>query len=116
METLVEIRAVVRRPMLDRVVCALKEAGVPRLTVTNVHAIGAGVDPASTQISWDEGSRYADKAVVQFVCGHGECQDMADLISRVARTGRRGDGIVIVSPVLDVIKIRTGRRGLDALA
>ena len=42
MANVVEVRAIVRREMLDRVVHALKDAGVPRLTVTRVHAIGAG--------------------------------------------------------------------------
>jgi len=44
MHDTVEIRAIVRPEMLDRVVRTLKESGVPRLTVTRVHAIvdGAG--------------------------------------------------------------------------
>lgn len=49
MSDMVEVRGIVRREMLDRVVHALKEAGVPRLTVTKVHAIGAGVDPRAVQ-------------------------------------------------------------------
>ena len=69
MDDIIEIRATVRREMLDRVVCARQEAGVPRFTVTRVHAIGAGVDPASVKLSWGEGSEYADKAIVRFICG-----------------------------------------------
>jgi nitrogen regulatory protein PII len=38
------------------------------------------------------------------------------LIANAARTGRRGDGIVSVHPVLGITKIRTGARGLEALA
>ncbi|HEX9728233.1 MAG TPA: P-II family nitrogen regulator [Gemmatimonadales bacterium] len=41
-----EVRAIVRMEMLGRVVHRLKECGCPRLTVTRVHAIGAGADPA----------------------------------------------------------------------
>lgn len=41
MDDIIEIRATVRREMLDRVVCALKEASVPRFTVTRVHAVGS---------------------------------------------------------------------------
>jgi nitrogen regulatory protein PII len=114
-EGMVEMRAVVRREMLDRVVRMLKEAGVPRLTVTRVHAIGAGVDPAMAKLSLDEVSEYADKALVQFVCGEERCAMYAELISRAARTGRHGDGIVCVQPVLGVTNIRTGETGLEAL-
>ncbi len=115
MSQMVEIRAIVRMEMLDRVVHCLKESGVPRLTVTQVHAIGAGVDPATAKISFKEGSEYADKAMVQFICAGERCEMFAELIAQTALTGRRGDGIVSVHPVLTVTKIRTGRNGLDAL-
>ena len=71
MDELIEIRAIVRLEMLDRVVRRLKDSGVPRLTVVRCHAIG---------------------------------------------TGRRGDGIVSLHPVAEVVKIRSGSRGLGALA
>ena len=115
MSSMVEIRAVVRTEMLDRVVHCLKTSGVHRLTVSHVHAIGAGVDPASAKLSLEEGSEYVDKAQVQFVCGGDRCQEYTDLIVEAARTGRRGDGIVSVHPVDRVVKIRTGVQGLDAL-
>lgn len=116
MPDLVEIRAIVRQEMLDRVVHCLKESGVPRLTVTRVHAVGAGVDPAAAKISLEEGTEYADKAMIQFVCAGERCEMFAELIAREGRTGRRGDGVVFVYPVLDVVKVRTGERGLAALA
>jgi len=94
---MVEIRAIVRLEMLDRVVRALKESGIPRLTVSRVHAIGAGVDPASERLSLS--SAYAEKAEVRFICSGERCEMSGELISRAARTGRRGDGIVSVHPV-----------------
>ena len=115
MQALVEINAVVRTEMLDRVIHMLREAGVPRLTVTPVHAIGRGVDPAAAKLSVREGTEYADKAMIQFVCGGERCQMYTELISKAARTGRQGDGIVYVRPVLSVAKIRTGAEGLEAL-
>lgn len=116
MGDIVEIRAVVRRTMADRVIAALKEAGVPRMTVMPVHSIGAGVDPAAAKVSWREGSEYSDKVLVQFICGGVDCASMHDIIAGAAHTGRQGDGIVAVYPVLQVRKIRTGALGLDALA
>ena len=115
MSDMVEVRAVVRREMLDRVIHCLKESGVPRLTVTRVHAIGSGVDPAAARISLEEGTEYADKAMVQFICASERCAMVTELIARTARTGRRGDGIVSVHPVVEVAKIRTGVTGLPAL-
>jgi nitrogen regulatory protein PII len=115
MENTVEVRAVVRIEMLDRVVRRLKESGVPRLTVTRVHAIGAGVDPVSEKFSFHEGSAYADKAQVQFICDADRCDTFCEILATCARTGRRGDGIVSVHPVISVTKIRTGAEGLEAL-
>jgi len=53
MTSLMTVRGIVRLAMLDRVIHALRGAGVPRLTVTRVHAIGAGVDPAAARLSID---------------------------------------------------------------
>lgn len=115
MSKAVEFRAIVRMEMLDRVVRCLKESGVPRLTVTRVHAIGAGVDPASTKFSLETGSAYQDKAQVQFICASERCEMFTELVANAARTGRQGDGIISIQPVSDVTKIRTGASGLEAL-
>lgn len=116
MSEIIEIRAIVRLEMLDRVVRQLKECGVPRLTVTRVHAIGAGVDPESEKFSLHEATAYADKAQVQFICDCAQCDMLVELIATSARTNRRGDGIISVHPVTNVTKIRTGVEGLVALA
>lgn len=115
MDALVEIRAVVRLEMLDRVVRRLKECGVPRLTVTRVHAIGAGADPATAKFSMHEGSAYADKAQLQFICAAARSEMFREIIAKSARTGRQGDGIISVHPVAGVMKILTGVEGLRAL-
>ncbi|MFQ5890767.1 MAG: P-II family nitrogen regulator [Gemmatimonadota bacterium] len=114
-QAMVEIRAIVRTEMLDRVVHCLKESGVPRLSVEWVHAIGSGVDPAYAKISFEEGTEFVDKAMVHFICAGEQCGMYTEIIARAARTGRRGDGIVSVHPVLGVTKIRTGVEGLAAL-
>lgn len=115
-EAMVEIRAIVRLELLDAVIYCLKQAGVPRLTVERVHAIGSGVDPDAAKISVREGSEYADKGQVRFICAGNRCAMFTELIARAARTGRPGDGIVSVHPVLEVTKIRTGVTGPAALA
>jgi len=112
---LVEVRAIVRREMLDRIVRKLKQSGVPRLTVSHVHAIGAGADPDAAKFSLEEGSAYADKALVQFICGSESSGELVQLICRAACTGRCGDGIVYVLPVQSATKIRTGIEGAPAL-
>jgi nitrogen regulatory protein P-II 1 len=113
---MVEVRAVLRTGRLSRVLHALDEAGVPRSTISHVHGTGAGVDPAEARLALDEeGGRYMDKVLVRVLCGAERCGDLVDVIAGAARTGKRGDGIVSIHPVLEVVKIRTGGRGPDAL-
>ena len=83
-------------------ICALKERSVR--------------SGPTAKVSLDEGTAYADKAMIQFICAGDRCEMFTELIAREARTGRRGDGIVSIHPVAGVIKIRTGERGLAALA
>jgi nitrogen regulatory protein P-II 1 len=112
---LVRLEAVVRPDVLDRVVHAVRDAGAVRLSVMQVHAIGAGADPETARLSLLEGSAFAQAHVVQVICPASLAQTMTQAILAVARTGRRGDGIIVESPLTAVTKIRTGERGADAL-
>ena len=113
--TLVEVRAIVRVEMLDRVVHCLKDCGLPRLTVQRAHAIGSAVDTSTMKISFEEGSEYADMAIVRCICEADRCEMLTEIIARAARTGRAGDGIVSIHPVLNLTKIRTSVEGAAAL-
>ena len=115
MSGMVEVHAIVRREMLDRVVHGLRAAGVPRLTVARVHAIGTGVDPDAARIALSESAEYADKAAVVFICPAARSPGLIETVIHAGRTGRRGDGIVYVQPVAQVVKIRTGVTGIAAL-
>lgn len=53
---------------------------------------------------------------IEFVCPAERVDELVCVVCQHARTGHRGDGIVFVSPVDEVIKIRTAARGLEALA
>lgn len=113
---IVEIRAVLRTERLSRVLHALEEAGVPRATVNHVHGVGAGVDPARRRLSLaEEGGAYMDKVLVRILCDAERREELVGLIAGAARTGKQGDGILSVHPVLDVVKVRSGARGSEAL-
>ncbi len=116
MNGIVEIRAVERTEMADRVVRCLEEAGVPHVTVSHAHAVGTSVAAAAANVSAEEGAAYAERAIVQFICAEERGAMYAELLAKAAHTGRRGDGIVSLHPVAGVRKIRTGAEGLAALA
>ena len=112
----VEVRAVLRTERLARVLHDLEEAGVHGSTISHVHGTGSGVDPSRARLSLDEeGGSYMDKVLVRVLCRVERQRELVDVISGAARTGKRGDGIVSVHPVLEVVKIRTDDRGPEAL-
>jgi nitrogen regulatory protein PII len=115
MSELCQITAVVRTEMLDRVIHLLQEAGVPRMNVIPIHAIGRGADPTASRLSVEAGTKTGKKSMVWFVCAAERCDMYTELIAGAAITRRQGDGIVYVTPVLNVTKIRTGAVGLEAL-
>lgn len=115
MSNLVEVRAIVRREMLDRVVRCLKDCSIPRFTVIRVHAVGAAVAAPPAHVDLDEGA-YSDMALVQCICAADRSAMVTELVAHAAYTGKSGDGIVSVHPVQQVTKIRTGESGLAALA
>jgi|GEM_PF-2103817 nitrogen regulatory protein PII len=113
---LVQLEAIVRLQVLDRVIHHLREAGAGRLTVLRAHSIGTGADPVAARHSVEEGSAYADAGLVRVVCLAAQAPIFRRSILEAARTGRRGDGIIVESRVQHVVKIRSGVEGLDALA
>ncbi|NIY13292.1 MAG: P-II family nitrogen regulator [Gemmatimonadetes bacterium] len=104
-----------RTDRVQAVVKALDQAGVARLLICHVHSLGAGVDPEDFRVSFEEGTTYTEKCKVEVVCEDDAADDVVDVIAEAARTGQPGDGIIIVSEVVRVTRVRTGDEGALAL-
>lgn len=115
MSQLVEVRAIVRREVLERVVRCLNDSSISRLTVSKGHAVGAAVCADPAQLA-EEGVAYRDVALVQCICSRDRSAMVTEIICRAAHTGHPGDGIVSVHPVLELRRVSTGETGLAALA
>ena len=109
------IEAILRPEKLEDVKEALTSAGHAGLTVTEVK--GHGIQKGITQ-HW-RGQEYCidllPKVSVVAVVNDHEVADVVEAIVAAARTDRIGDGKIFVSPVEQVIRIRTGESGPDAL-
>lgn len=110
-----EIKAYCRKEKVAEVVQALRDARVPRMTITHVHSLGRGVDPKRFGVSWETGTFYTEHAKLELVCAEPEVDALVAIIQSRARTGEPGDGIVLVSQVDRAVKIRTGVEGREAL-
>ena len=109
------ITAIIKPFKLDEVRDALTKAGVHGLTVSEVK--GYGRQKGHTEIY--RGAEYAvnflPKLKVEVVVPAELLGKVTDIIVTASRTGQIGDGKIFVSPVEQVIRIRTGERDADAL-
>jgi nitrogen regulatory protein P-II 1 len=114
-EPMKKIEAIIKPFKLDEVKDALHEIGLQGLTV--IEAKGFGRQKGHTELY--RGAEYVvdflPKVKIEVICGDDMLDRAVEAIQAAARTGRIGDGKIFVSDVSEVIRIRTGERGEDAV-
>jgi nitrogen regulatory protein PII len=107
--------AIVKPFKVDDVKEALREVGVAGLTVSDVR--GFGRQRGHTEIY--RGAEYQvdflPKSKIEVMCDDEQVGGVIDAIVKAARTGKIGDGKIAVLELEEVIRIRTGEHGPDAL-
>ncbi|MBB4210231.1 transcriptional regulator [Rhodothalassium salexigens] len=110
-----KIEAVIKPFKLDEVKESLHDVGVTGITV--VEAKGFGRQKGHTELY--RGAEYVvdfvPKVKLEIVVDDDTVEQAVEAIQHAARTGRIGDGKIFVSPVENVIRIRTGETGVDAV-
>ncbi|MGI4846618.1 MAG: P-II family nitrogen regulator [Janthinobacterium lividum] len=110
-----QITAIIKPFKLDEVREALAIVGVSGLTVTEVK--GFGRQKGHTELY--RGAEYVvdflPKVKVEAVVAEDVCDRAVEAIIKAARTGKIGDGKIFVTAVEQVIRIRTGETGVDAV-
>ena len=109
------VTAIVKPFKLDDVKNALELIGIAGLTVSEVQ--GFGRQRGHTEVY--RGAEYTvdlvPKVRLEVLVDDNDVKDIIDVLVKSARTGRIGDGKVWSVPVDDIVRVRTGERGLDAL-
>ena len=110
-----KIEAIIKPFKLDEVKEALHEVGVSGITVTE--AKGFGRQKGHTELY--RGAEYVvdflPKVKIEVIVMDDMVEKTIEAIVGAAQTGRIGDGKIFVLPVDDVIRIRTGERGPNAI-
>ncbi len=110
-----KIEAIIKPFKLDEVREALSEVGITGLTVSEVK--GFGRQKGHTELY--RGSEYVvdflPKVKIEIVVSEADTETAMEAIIRAARTGKIGDGKIFVLPVSQVIRIRTGDEGTEAI-
>ena len=109
------VTAIIKPFKLDDVREALSEIGVQGITVTEVK--GFGRQKGHTELY--RGAEYVvdflPKVKLEVAVAADMSEKVIDTIRNAANTGKIGDGKIFVSPVEEVIRIRTGETGAEAL-
>jgi nitrogen regulatory protein P-II 1 len=109
------IRAVIKPFKLDDVKERLHEIGVQGMTVTEVKGFGRTGGKKEVYRGSSYVMDFVPKIMVEIAVKDSMVADVVQTLIGVARTGEIGDGKVFIMPMDDVIRIRTGEHGEDAL-
>ena len=110
-----QITAVVRPSKVDAIKDALVAIEVIGMTVKDVRGFGRQKGQVERYRGNEFTVEFIPKASISIVVNDEKLEAAVEAISSVARTGEIGDGKIFVSPVAEVIRIRTGERGVTAL-
>ena len=110
-----KIQAIIKPFKLDDVKEALKDVGVHGLTVTEVKGFGRQKGHTELYRGAEYFIDFLPKIKLEIIVSDDSVTKVIDSIIESAKTGKIGDGKIFVLPMEEVIRIRTGERGDEAL-
>jgi nitrogen regulatory protein P-II 1 len=110
-----KIEAIVKPFRLDDVKNALSKIGIQGMTVTEVKGFGRQRGHTEVYRGAEYKIDFLPKSKIELIVTDELVTPVIETIERVAKTGKIGDGKIFLSPVEEVIRIRTGERGKDAI-
>ena len=110
-----KIEAIVRHFKLEDVKAALVEKGVSGMTITEVRGFGRQKGHTEMYRGTEYRVDFVPKVKVEVVVEDAKVQAAIAAIVKVAQTGQVGDGKIFVSELSDIVRIRTGETGSDAI-
>jgi nitrogen regulatory protein P-II 1 len=110
-----KIEAIIRPFKLDEVKESLNEIGIEGMTVMEVKGFGRTGGKTETYRGAEYHIDFMPKTKIEVVVSEDRAHDVIECIEQAARTGKIGDGKIFVSTIDEVLRIRTGERGDEAL-
>jgi nitrogen regulatory protein P-II 1 len=109
------VEAIVKPFKLDEVKEALTKAGIQGMTVEEVKGFGRQKGHTELYRGAEYSVDFLPKVKIQILVSDELAAKVIDVITDSAKTGKIGDGKIFVSNVEEVIRIRTGEKGADAI-
>ncbi|HLV35157.1 MAG TPA: P-II family nitrogen regulator [Spirillospora sp.] len=111
-----KIEAIIRTEKLHAVKNALSDIGIVGLTVIEVKGRGRG---NGMELQWRTGRYVVDllpRVMISIVLSDENVAATVDAIKTAAYTGEKGDGVIFIYPIENVIRISTGEEGREAIS
>ena len=109
------ITAMVRPGKLDEIKSALEGIGLPGLTVQEIRGFGRQKGHSAMYRGAEYSVDFVPKLKLEVVVPDARADGVIRTIAAAAKTGAIGDGKIFVTPLVDVVRIRTGERGEQAV-
>ena len=109
------VTAIVKPFKLDDVKTALESFGVHGMTVSEVQGFGRQRGHTEVYRGAEYTVAFVPKVRIEVLVDDADAADVLEVIAKSASTGSIGDGKVWSMPVDDVVRVRTGERGVEAL-
>jgi nitrogen regulatory protein P-II 1 len=99
----------------ERVIDKLESAGASGMTVIDVSTIGGWADPEKSKLSIEYCEKYCSSVKIELVCTDNNLQKFVNIILDKEFTGRKGDGKIFVTDIIEAYNIRTKEQKEKAL-
>jgi len=109
------VEAIVKPFKLDEVKEALTKAGIQGMTVEEVKGFGRQKGHTELYRGAEYSVDFLPKVKIQIIVSDDKVATVVQAVTEAARTGKIGDGKIFVTSVEEVIRIRTGEKGPDAI-
>ncbi|MFC7596871.1 P-II family nitrogen regulator [Terrabacter sp. GCM10028922] len=109
------ITAIIKPHQLDEVKEALEAFGVAGMTISEASGYGRQRGHSEVYRGAEYTVDFVPKVRLEVLVDDVDASDVVEVILKAAQTGRIGDGKIWSVPVDEVVRVRTGERGVDAL-
>ena len=110
-----KIEAIIKPFKLDEVKTALTKIGIQGMTVSEVKGFGRQKGHTESYRGTEYAIDFLPKSKIELIVTDELVTQVIETIQRAAKTGKIGDGKIFLSSVEEVIRIRTGEKGRDAI-
>jgi nitrogen regulatory protein P-II 1 len=110
-----KIEAIIKPFKLDDVKNSLTEIGVQGITISEVKGFGRQKGHTELYRGAEYTIDFLPKVKIEIVVPDEKCEKVVEIIQGAAKTGRIGDGKIFILPCEEVVRIRTGEKGDDAI-